>query len=85
MQKHIDSIKELYKVWSGEEVNSIDVLPQSGSERRYFRLYGARSESVKLCPISASTGQMAGLIGLGTPLTHRRQVLCIWLAKNFMR
>src|SRR5436190_6030923 len=43
MQKHIDSIKELYKKWSGEEVNSIDVLPQSGSERRYFRLHGKQS------------------------------------------
>ncbi|MFI5132826.1 MAG: phosphotransferase [Chitinophagales bacterium] len=39
MQKALDSIKELYKSWKGEEAVSIDVLPQSGSERRYFRLH----------------------------------------------
>ena len=46
MQKHIDSIKELYKRWSGEEVNLIDVLPQSGSERRYFRLHGKKQSVI---------------------------------------
>lgn len=35
----VDSIKELYKEWAGKEVDSLDVLPQSGSERRYFRLH----------------------------------------------
>jgi aminoglycoside/choline kinase family phosphotransferase len=40
MQQVIDSIKALYKEWSGEEPVSLDVLPQSGSERRYFRLHG---------------------------------------------
>lgn len=41
----IDSIKQLYTKWKGAEPRSIDVLPQSGSERRYFRLFGD-SESV---------------------------------------
>src|ERR1051325_10440966 len=40
MQKLLDSIKELYKEWSDQNVVSLDVLPQSGSERRYFRLHG---------------------------------------------
>jgi aminoglycoside/choline kinase family phosphotransferase len=40
MQTLLDSIRELYKNWKGEEPISIDVLPQSGSERRYFRLHG---------------------------------------------
>ena len=40
MQKLLDSIKELYKEWSGKEADSLDVLPISGSERRYFRLHG---------------------------------------------
>jgi aminoglycoside/choline kinase family phosphotransferase len=40
MQKVLDSIKELYKEWKGEDPVSVDVLPQSGSERRYFRLHG---------------------------------------------
>lgn len=39
MQELINSIKELYKTWKGEEAASLDVLPQSGSERRYFRLH----------------------------------------------
>ena len=39
MQQVIQSIQELYKKWSGKEAVSIDVLPQSGSERRYFRIH----------------------------------------------
>jgi aminoglycoside/choline kinase family phosphotransferase len=41
MQEIVDTIKGLYKKWKGVEPVSIDVLQQSGSERRYFRLYGA--------------------------------------------
>ena len=40
MQHLIDSISSLYKQWKGKKPVSIDVLPQSGSERRYFRLHG---------------------------------------------
>ncbi|MET0393552.1 MAG: RNase adapter RapZ [Chitinophagaceae bacterium] len=40
MQEIIHSIKTLYASWAGAEPDSLDVLPQSGSERRYFRLYG---------------------------------------------
>ena len=40
MQQMVKSIKALYKKWKGEEASSLDVLPQSGSERRYFRLHG---------------------------------------------
>ena len=36
----IDAIKNLYTEWKGTEPYSIDVLPISGSERRYFRLHG---------------------------------------------
>jgi len=39
MQSMIDAICELYKDWKGKEHKQLDVLPQSGSERRYFRLY----------------------------------------------
>ena len=35
----IDAVSQLYKQWKGKEPVSIDVLPQSGSERRYFRLH----------------------------------------------
>lgn len=40
MQAIIDSIRSLYKEWKGVEPLSVDVLQQSGSERRYFRLHG---------------------------------------------
>lgn len=40
MQAIIDSIKSLYKEWKGVDPLSVDVLQQSGSERRYFRLHG---------------------------------------------
>ena len=35
----IDSISRLYKSWKGKEPERLEVLPQSGSERRYFRLH----------------------------------------------
>jgi aminoglycoside/choline kinase family phosphotransferase len=41
MQHLVKSIAELYKQWKGAEATSIDVLPQSGSERRYFRLHAS--------------------------------------------
>jgi aminoglycoside/choline kinase family phosphotransferase len=40
MQHLIESISSLYKKWKGSSALSIDLLPQSGSERRYFRLHG---------------------------------------------
>ena len=39
MQQLVESITSLYKQWGGTEPSAIDVLPQSGSERRYFRLH----------------------------------------------
>ena len=39
MQALIDSVKNLYTQWKGIEPVSVDVLPISGSERRYFRLH----------------------------------------------
>ncbi|MBC7875000.1 MAG: phosphotransferase, partial [Ferruginibacter sp.] len=39
MQHLVQSISSLFKQWKGTEAVAIDVLPQSGSERRYFRLH----------------------------------------------
>src|SRR6186997_1114813 len=39
MQHIIESALELYKKWRGKDAASIDVLPRSGSERRYFRIH----------------------------------------------
>lgn len=46
MQQAVQSITELYKNWRGNEPVSVDVLPQSGSERRYFRLHAADGSTV---------------------------------------
>jgi aminoglycoside/choline kinase family phosphotransferase len=40
MKELLDAITELYVQWKGKEPDSVDVLPQSGSDRRYFRLHG---------------------------------------------
>lgn len=39
MQEMINGVSELYKSWSGKAPAQVDVLPQSGSDRRYFRLH----------------------------------------------
>ena len=46
MQELIDEVLPLYKKWSGKDASQIDVLPQSGSDRRYFRLYSDTDETV---------------------------------------
>ena len=42
MQHLIGEISALYKKWTGRDPGSVDVLPQSGSARRYFRLHGEK-------------------------------------------
>lgn len=42
----INALGNLYKEWNGSSANSIDVLPPSGSERRYFRLHGENRTTV---------------------------------------
>ena len=46
MQDKIEAIKELYRQWSGTLPATVDVLPQAGSERRYFRLKNEKGQSV---------------------------------------
>ncbi|HEU4858206.1 MAG TPA: RNase adapter RapZ [Chitinophagaceae bacterium] len=46
MQQIIESTLQLYKKWRGKEAVSIDVLPRSGSERRYFRIHEQGGPSV---------------------------------------
>ncbi len=46
MQVMIDAVSQLYKSWSGREPKSVDVLAQSGSDRRYFRLQGEHDKTV---------------------------------------
>jgi UPF0042 nucleotide-binding protein len=46
MQEILTSIRSLYKKWKGTDPVSVDVLPQSGSERRYFRLHGSNGSVI---------------------------------------
>ena len=46
MQHLIEKIGGLYRQWKGVPADSIDVLPQSGSERRYFRLHARPDDLV---------------------------------------
>ena len=46
MQNLTEAIRDLYKQWKGTEPVSLDILPQSGSERRYFRLYDKSSSVI---------------------------------------
>lgn len=46
MQQLISDISALYTRWAGEAPVSVDVLPQSGSERRYFRLHGKKGSYI---------------------------------------
>lgn len=46
MQEILEMIKALYRSWKGVDPVSIDVLPQSGSERRYFRLHGINESTI---------------------------------------
>lgn len=39
MQEIINAVSQLYQTWTGKEPAQVDVLPQSGSDRRYFRLF----------------------------------------------
>lgn len=46
MQHLLEQIASVYKKWSGKEAVSIDILPQSGSERRYFRINGQKDSVI---------------------------------------
>ena len=39
MQQALELINKLYQQWKGREAASVDILPKSGSERRYFRVH----------------------------------------------
>ena len=45
MQEMINAVSQLYKSWAGKEPAQVDTLPQSGSDRRYFRLYNDEGET----------------------------------------
>lgn len=46
MQQLINAISQLYGQWAGKEPAQVDVLPQSGSDRRYFRMHDEQGHTV---------------------------------------
>lgn len=46
MQEIVNAVSQLYKSWCNAEPTLVDVLPQSGSDRRYLRLYNDKGETV---------------------------------------
>lgn len=46
MQELISAVSQLYKSWCGSEPASVDIIQQSGSDRRYFRLHGKDCKTV---------------------------------------
>src|SRR5215203_2495040 len=45
MQQLIDGIVNLYKSWKTEEPSKVEVIPQSGSDRRYLRIHSAKGKT----------------------------------------
>ncbi|MGZ3938448.1 MAG: RapZ C-terminal domain-containing protein [Flavisolibacter sp.] len=45
MQEMISAVSQLFKSWTGKEPAKVEVLAQSGSDRRYFRLYSDEGHS----------------------------------------
>ena len=54
MQTVSDAIMQLYETWKGVPAASVDLLPQSGSDRRYFRIHETGGGSV-IATIGANT------------------------------
>ena len=46
MQQLVDAVSHLYKRWAGKEPAQIDILDQSGSDRRYFRAHDENGNTV---------------------------------------
>ncbi|HVF80898.1 MAG TPA: RNase adapter RapZ [Flavisolibacter sp.] len=46
MQELVNAVSELYKSHTGKDPVLVDVLPQSGSDRRYFRIHGDNGTTV---------------------------------------
>ena len=46
MQVLVDAVSKVYEQWCGSMPHQVDVLPQAGSDRRYFRLYNQQGETI---------------------------------------
>jgi len=46
MEQLITEIRTLYKQWCGGDASHVDMLPRSGSDRRYFRVHGTAGSCI---------------------------------------
>lgn len=45
-EKHINVLKALYLEWTGNEASTIEFLPLSGSDRKYYRIQGHEKNAI---------------------------------------
>ena len=43
---HIQVLSDLFTAWAGNAPDSVSILPASGSQRRYFRLFGRKGTAI---------------------------------------
>ncbi|MDB5252716.1 MAG: phosphotransferase [Flaviaesturariibacter sp.] len=46
MQALIDAVSNVYRQWKGTDPSQVDIIEQSGSDRRYFRLHDKAGQTV---------------------------------------
>lgn len=70
MQEMIDAVSAVYKNWAGKEPTQVDILPQSGSDRRYFRLFGEGKAPV-IATFGANIPENEAFIYFASHFTNR--------------
>ncbi len=71
MQAMIDAVSQLYKSWKGRLPKSVEVLAQSGSDRRYFRLHSEDGKTV-IATIGANVPENETFIYFSGHFKNRR-------------
>jgi aminoglycoside/choline kinase family phosphotransferase len=71
MQVMIDAVSQLYKSWKGRLPKSVEVLAQSGSDRRYFRLHSEDGKTV-IATIGANVPENETFIYFSGHFKNRR-------------
>ncbi len=71
MQVMIDAVSQLYQSWKGRLPKSVEVLAQSGSDRRYFRLHSEDGKTV-IATIGANVPENETFIYFSGHFKNRR-------------
>ena len=80
MHQIIEQVKQLYTKWKGKEPVALDVLPISGSERRYFRLH-SENDSV-IATFGANVKENETFIYFSKHFKEKKLSACNILAVN---